>query len=151
MVGRLGAVTTAFPVACMCWNCGDRGHFKDKCPKPQEQKDEKEAKDSQKGGSANAAVGVDTDSEGKGAFAAVAVEDYASDDSMPNLKAVSNSDSNNEPTSGVVADNNWLSDVVNERAPETECSEGSDWDFDDLFKNSMPAVDAPFVLEVPGA
>ena len=81
----------------------------------------------------------------------MAVEDYASDDSMSNLEAVSNSDSKNEPTSGVVADHNWFSDVVNERAPETECSEGSDWDFDDLFKNSMPAVDAPFALEVPGA
>ena len=33
----------------------------------------------------------------------------------------------------------------------SESSEGSDWDFDDLFKDPAPAVDAPFVLEDPGS
>ena len=123
--GKAGGHNHRFPCGT-CWNCGDKGHFKDKCPKPQKQNDGKEAKDSQKGGSANAAVGVDSDSEGEGAFAAVAVEDYELDDSMPNLKAVSDSDSDNEPTSGVVVDNNWFSDATDEGVRGSECSEGSD-------------------------
>ena len=147
--GKAGGRNHRFPRGT-CWNCGDKGHFKDKCPKPQKQKDGKEAKDSQKGGSANAVIGVDSDSEGEGAFAAVAVEDYESDDSMPNLEGVSDSDSDDEPASGVVVDNNWFSDATDEGARSSECSEGSDWDLDDLFEDSVPAVDAPFALEDSG-
>ena len=106
--GKAGGHNHRFPRGT-CWNCGDKGHFKDKCPKPQKQKDGKETKDSQKGGSANAVVGVDSDSEGEGAFAAVAIEDYELDDSMPNLEGVSDSDSDDEPASGVVVDNDWFS------------------------------------------
>ncbi|KIJ89476.1 hypothetical protein K443DRAFT_117933, partial [Laccaria amethystina LaAM-08-1] len=147
--GKAGGRNHKFPRGT-CWNCGDKGHFKDKCPKPQKPKDGKESKDSQKAGSANAAVGVNSDSEGEGAFAAVAVDDYDSDDSVPDLQAVSDSDSDNEPGSDIVTDNDWFSEAADEGASDQECSGGSDWDSDDLFKDSAPAVDAPFALEDPG-
>jgi len=145
--GKAGGRNHKFPRGT-CWGCGDKGHFRDKCPK--KLKDGKESKDSPKGSSANATVGVNSDSEGEGAFAAVAVEDYESDDSMPDLEAVSDSDSDDEPDGGVVTDNDWFLDAADEGARDRECSEGSDWDPDDLFEDSMPAVDAPFALEDPG-
>lgn len=117
-----------------------------------------------KSGSANAAVGVNSDSECEGAFAAVAVTDYESDDSMPDLQAVSDSDSDSmpdlkdvsdsdsddEPESGAVTDSDWFSEAADEGTSVGECSEGSNWDFDDLFEDPAPAVDAPFALEDPG-
>lgn len=117
-----------------------------------------------KSGSANAAVGVNSDSECEGAFAAVAVTDYESDDSMPDLQAVSDSDSDSmpdlkdvsdsdsddEPESGAVTDSDWFSEAADEGTSIGECSEGSNWDFDDLFEDPAPAVDAPFALEDPG-
>ncbi|KIJ94394.1 hypothetical protein K443DRAFT_110507 [Laccaria amethystina LaAM-08-1] len=96
----------------------------------------------QKSGSANAAVGVDSDSEGKGVFAAVAVDDYDSDGSLPSLEAVSDSDSESE--SGNAPESDWFFEAVNERGSDCGISEGSDWDPDDLFEDSMPTVDAPF-------
>ncbi|KIJ92599.1 hypothetical protein K443DRAFT_113350 [Laccaria amethystina LaAM-08-1] len=145
--GKAGGRNHKFPRGT-CWGCGDKGHFRDKCPK--KSKDGKESKDSPKSGSANAAVGINSDSEGEGAFAAVAVDDYESDDSLPDLEVVSDSDSDNESKSGVVVDNDWFSDAADEGASDQECSGGSDWDPDDLFEGSTPAVDAPFALEDPG-
>jgi len=103
--GKAGGHNHKFPHGT-CWGCGD------KCPK--KSKDRKESKDSPKGGSANTAVGVNSDSEGEGAFAAVAIEDYESDDSMPDLQAVSDSDSDDESPCGVVTDSNWFSEAVDE-------------------------------------
>jgi len=48
-----------------CWNCGEKGHFKNKCPKPAKSKDSKENSPA-KSGAANAA---ESDSEGEGAWA----------------------------------------------------------------------------------
>ena len=109
--GKAGGHNHKFPCGT-CWGCGDKGHFRDKCPK--KSKDGKESKDSPKGGSANAAVGVNSDSEGEGAFAAVAIEDYESDDSMPDLQAVSDSDSDDKSPCGVVTDSNWFSEAADE-------------------------------------
>jgi len=148
--GKARGTNHKFPHST-CWGCGGKGHFRDKCPtNPLKQKDGKESKDSQKGGSANAAVGVNSDSEGEGAFAAVAINDYESDDCVPDLEAVSDSDSNDKAGSDVVTDNDWFLDVADEGVRDQECSEGSDWDPDDLFKDSKPAIDVPFVLEDPG-
>jgi len=97
--GKAGGHNHKFPHGT-CWGHGDKGHFRDKCPK--KSKDGKESKDSPKGGSANTAVGVNSDSEGEGAFAAVAVEDYESDDSVPDLQAVSDSDLDDESPCGIV-------------------------------------------------
>ena len=132
-----------------CWGCGGKGHFRDKCPtNPSKQKDRKGLKDSQKSGVANTVVGIDSDSEGKGAFAAVAIDDYDSDGSLPGLEAVSDSDS--ESQGGNAPETNWFFEAVNERGSDCGISKGSDWDPDDLFEDSVPAVDAPFVQEDPG-
>jgi len=48
-----------------CWNCGEKGHYKNKCPKPEEAADGKKD-DPPKKGSANTA---ESDSESKGAWA----------------------------------------------------------------------------------
>lgn len=94
----------------------------------------------------------------------MAVTDYESDDSMPDLQAVSDSDSDSmpdlkdvsdsdsddEPESGAVTDSDWFSEAADEGTSVGECSEGSNWDFDDLFEDPAPAVDAPFALEDPG-
>jgi hypothetical protein len=146
--GKAGGRNHKFPRGT-CWGCGETGHFRDKCPtKPQKPKDGKGSKDSPKSGSANAAVGVDSDSEGEGAFAAVAVDDYDSDGSLPGLEAVSDSDSESE--SGNAPESDLFFEAVNERGSDCGISEGSDWDPDDLFEDSMPTVDAPFVQEDPG-
>jgi len=145
--GKAGGCNHKFPCGT-CWGCGDKGHFRDKCPK--KLKDRKESKDSPKGGSANATVGVNSDSEGEGAFAAVAIKDYESDDSVPDLQAVSDSDSDDKSPCGVVTDSDWFSKAADEGVTDRECSEGSDWNPADLFEDSMPAVDVPFMLEDPG-
>jgi len=111
--GKAGGRNHKFPRGT-CWNCGDKGHFKDKCPKFQKPKDGKDSKDSLKGGSTNAAVSVNSDSEGEGAFAAVAVDEYDSDDNVPDLEAVSDSDSDDEPRSGGIFDNDWFSEAADE-------------------------------------
>ncbi|KAF4613674.1 hypothetical protein D9613_007680 [Agrocybe pediades] len=60
-----------------CWNCGEKGHYKDKCPKPvkaksgDKKKEEKRDSLSKKDGSANAAAESDVDSESEGVFAAM--------------------------------------------------------------------------------
>ena len=50
----------------VCWNCGEKGHYKDKCPKPTKTT-EKEKGDSKGKDSVN--VAVETDSESDEAFA----------------------------------------------------------------------------------
>lgn len=51
----------------VCWNCGKKCHYKDKCIKPAKiVKDPKTEVESKKSGTANAAV--DSDSEGKAVF-----------------------------------------------------------------------------------
>jgi hypothetical protein len=145
---KAGGMNHKFPRGT-CWGCGDKGHFRDKCPK--KLKDGKESKDSPKSGSANAAVGINLDSEGEGAFATVAVDDYESDDSMPDLEVVSDSDSDSESKSGILTDNDWFSDAVDEEVGDQDCSEGSEWDPNDLFEDSAPAVNVLFALVDPGA
>jgi hypothetical protein len=145
---KAGGMNHKFPRST-CWGCGDKGHFRDKCPK--KSKDGKESKDSPKSGSANAAVGINLDSEGEGAFATVAVDDYESDDSMPDLEVVSDSDSDSESKSGILTDNDWFSDAVDEEVGDQDCSEGSEWDPNDLFEDSAPAVNVLFALVDPGA
>jgi Zinc knuckle len=62
-----------------CWNCGDKGHYKNKCPKPARVVGDKNDSRNQSG-SAHAAV--ESDSE-EGAFFA----EFDSDDALPALLA----------------------------------------------------------------
>ncbi|KAG5645871.1 hypothetical protein H0H81_008711, partial [Sphagnurus paluster] len=69
-----------------CWNCGEKGHMRNKCPKP------KVEKEKGKKGKAVAAA-VESDSEEDGVFAAKDVEDCKSNvGSMPELQLVSDSE-----------------------------------------------------------
>ena len=70
----------------LCWNCGKKGHFKDKCPKPAKStKDlKKEDISAKKTNSTNAAIESDSESE----VAFVMSWDSKSDDSgSENLRA----------------------------------------------------------------
>jgi hypothetical protein len=74
----------------VCWNCGEKGHYKDKCPKPVKSNDKKDDSP-KKGSSANAAI--ESDSENEAAFFA---ELWDSDSDMPKLQSVSNSDTDSD-------------------------------------------------------
>jgi hypothetical protein len=73
-----------------CWNCGDKGHYKNKCPKPVKQTGDKKHDSQKGGGSANAAI--DSDDEGEAAFFAD-LDDY---DKLPILLSNYKSDSDAE-------------------------------------------------------
>jgi Zinc knuckle len=83
-----------------CWNCGDKGHFKNKCPKPAKVANNKKYHSLNNSGSANAAV--ESDSESEAAFLAVDLND--DDQEMPPLAYVSDSDSDPDDEGGNAAD-----------------------------------------------
>jgi hypothetical protein len=94
-----------------CWNCGDKGHYKNKCPKPDKTQGDKK-RDSPKGaGSANAAVESD-DEEGAAFFA-----DYDSDDELPQLLSNCESDSDDDCA------NDWFSEVSDDSENDRETEE----------------------------
>jgi hypothetical protein len=66
----------------VCWNCGEKGHFKDKCTKPAKTtKDPKKEDIPKKTDSAHAAV--ESDSESEGVFAMI-----SDTESMPDLEVL---------------------------------------------------------------
>ncbi|PPQ83632.1 hypothetical protein CVT26_000950 [Gymnopilus dilepis] len=83
-----------------CWNCGEKGHVKRKCPKPPKSEkgkkaDEKKENLPKKSGNANAAEHKD-DSDSDGVWQAIEDDsdsDIASDGSLPGLQSVSYGDS----------------------------------------------------------
>jgi len=95
----------------VCWNCGDKGYFKDKCPKPVT--DKKNDSSKSKGSTANTTIG--SDSEDEGAFFM-----------EPAFGSDSNSDSNGSNDGGYDSNNNgWFSERGSNRA-------GSDWETEEL-------------------
>ena len=143
--GKAGGRNHRFPRGT-CWNCGDKGHFKDKCPKPQKQKDRKEAKDSQKGGSANAAVGVDSDSEVRELLPLWPSRTMSRMTACPILRLCLTLILT---TSLLVV---LLLIVTGFRKQLLKgrwtSSEGSDWDPADLFEDSMPAVGVVLTIQM---
>lgn len=111
-----------------CWNCGEKGHFKDKCPKPlksssHSEKDTKNPKDS-KGkkpdASANAVDDSDDDSDDAFAVNCETESEAESDDSMPGLQSVSRTslgsssgDVESDVEDGIEVENgaDWFSEV----------------------------------------
>ena len=91
----------------MCWNCGEKGHFKDKCPKPAV---DKKNNSSKKSGIAN--VTIESDSEGEGAFF---MEPKSDSDEDPSDGGY---DSDGDET-------DWFSEVESNKA-------GSSWDTEEL-------------------
>lgn len=108
-----------------CWNCGEKGHYKNKCTKPPKASDKKS--DSKKG-SANAAVESDSDSEAGGAFYVEADYDSDSDDDlMPDLVAISDSSDESDAGDDVDGDDDWFSEV-----DEGDADEISSWESEEL-------------------
>jgi hypothetical protein len=105
----------------VCWNCGEKGHFKDKCPKPM--KDTKH-NSSKKSGSTNTAV--EEDSEDEAAFFVEGDEGF--DDDLPELRTVSDSDSEgSDPEPEGDSESDWFSEVG-------DGDEGSSWETEELFE-----------------
>ena len=77
-----------------CYNCGEKGHYRNKCPKLA-----KPSKDTPTtSGSANTAAAADWDSEGEGAWVAIDTdgESVASGGEMPDLESVEASETSSE-------------------------------------------------------
>jgi len=91
----------------VCWNCGERGHFKDKCLKPAV---DKKNDSSKKSGVAN--IVIKSDSEGEGAFF-MEPESYSDEDPSDG-----GYDSDGDET-------DWFSEVESNKA-------GSSWDTEEL-------------------
>lgn len=135
-----------------CWNCGIKGHFSRDCRKPKKPKDGKDGKDSastQKTSGTAAAV-EDWDSDSEGAWAVdVDSEPYATDEEMPPLQAVSDSDddslpelravtnssdSDSDTDEGDSSDSDWFSEV-GEDAGDFEPNCGSSEELSGISKN----------------
>jgi hypothetical protein len=76
----------------ICWNCGDKGHYKNKCPKPTKISNKSSSQNSS--GTANVAVESDPETE----YAFMADELWESDSELPPLLSNIDSDSDVEPT-----------------------------------------------------
>ncbi|KAF5324090.1 hypothetical protein D9619_011417 [Psilocybe cf. subviscida] len=79
----------------VCWNCGEKGHFKPQCPKPP--KSEKSSDNSagkKKAGDVHAVLETDSDSDG---VHAVFVDTDSETDSMLGLQSVSNTETGSMP------------------------------------------------------
>ena len=60
----------------VCWNCGEAGYYKDKCPKPKVNKAKDDSTRKKKvGSSTNAATKCKSNSESNGAWVAIDLED----------------------------------------------------------------------------
>ena len=127
----------------ICWNCGDKGHYKDKCPKPVVEK----ANSPKKTGTAAANTVIQSDSDDNGVF----FMECEDDTDMPELQLVS--DSEDDPESD---DNKslWFTDVKDEIDNSWDSKElsGVDWSKTSLFVNvdldSEAAKSDNFVAQV---
>jgi Zinc knuckle len=101
----------------VCWNCGEKGHFKDKCPKPL-----KDAKNNspKKGSSAHTAVESDSE-DGAAVFAEC---QWESEDVATISVPDSDVDYIYELDGG--SDGDWFSEVSD--------NEGSGWESEELFE-----------------
>jgi gag-polypeptide of LTR copia-type/Zinc knuckle len=104
----------------VCWNCGEKGHFKDKCPKPAKDRKNNSPK---KSGSAHAAV--ESNSEDGAAF--LTEDKWESDSNLPNLITVSDSDSDADSICEFDGDSNWFSKIG-------DSDKGTGWESEELFE-----------------
>ncbi|KAF5313547.1 hypothetical protein D9619_013742 [Psilocybe cf. subviscida] len=79
----------------VCWNCGEKGHFKPQCPKPPKSKKSSDNSAGKKKASDVHAV-LETDSDSDGVHA-VFVDTDLETDSMPGLQSVSNTETGSMP------------------------------------------------------
>ena len=103
----------------VCWNCGEKGHFKDKCPKPAEKKNNIPKK------SSIANIVIKLDSKGEGAFF-MEPEPSDNESDIPELEALSdfNMDSSDWNYGHDGHETDWFSEVDEEAV--------SGWDTEEL-------------------
>ena len=113
----------------VCWNCGDKGHYKDKCPKPAVKKDDA----SKKGSTATANVVIESDSDGKGVFF---MEDN-DDPDMPDLKICLDSEDDSDHLNDDEDGSDWFTNVEEEDESSWSSEElsGVDWNKSSSFIN----------------
>ena len=112
----------------VCWNCGEKGHFKDKCDKPLKEK----GSSSKKGGAANAAVESDSDSEAEGAFFVEMDSDSDDDSSLPDLQSVSNSSEGSDAGDYSDGDDDWFSEVDEDDIGDFYLAPYGGWESEEL-------------------
>jgi hypothetical protein len=125
-----------------CWNCGEKGHFKHKCPKPPKANTAKKEESSKEkaSGSANAASECDSESEGAWAAMESGDERVSSDNgSMPGLQSVSDSSSECSEVggTGLSDDEDWFSEVGEDASELDDIG----WTSDDLPEESLVATE----------
>ena len=112
----------------ICWNCRDKGHYKDKCPQPIVKKDDAPRKGSTSA-ITNAVIQSDSDEEG-----AFFMEDD-DDPDMPNLGDMSDSEDDSDHQNVDEVETNWFTndeDKVESGWDSKELS-GIDWSECSLF------------------
>jgi hypothetical protein len=100
-----------------CWNCGDKGHYRNKCPKPAHAHSNKKTDSQKSGGSANAAV--ESDDEVEAAFFAELDEE----DEMPALLSNYETDTDEEENG-----TDWFSEMGDDTASVIDDLSQSDVD-----------------------
>ncbi|PPQ83602.1 hypothetical protein CVT26_001384 [Gymnopilus dilepis] len=117
-----------------CWNCGEKGHFKHNCPKPAKsdkgKKEEKKDDSPKKGGSANAAIHDDSESDGVWMATGSDSDSVASGESMPGLEAVSATESEGsmpDLQSTSSTDSSPLGDVSGSSEDDSSALDDVDW------------------------
>jgi hypothetical protein len=86
-----------------CWNCGDKGHYKDKCTKPAKPSDDKKNNSPKKSDTANAAVEINSESE-----TTFFVDEFL-DSELPQLVSAIDSDTDDESISD--CESGWFSEI----------------------------------------
>jgi hypothetical protein len=144
-----------------CWNCGEKGHFKDKCPKPPKDNDGKgkgKDKDTKPSGSANAVVD-DSDSDiafavscetkdesddGRESTSATSIHPPSSHASMPDLFQVSDTESDAGHEADVDDDDEdgWFSEVASDAGDYADNAWDADEDGEPLVVAEPPVEDA---------
>jgi Zinc knuckle len=104
----------------ICWNCGEEGHYKDKCPKPEKIKEKGKGNLLKGKGSANTAVESDLESEGTFVMfdsdgpELESATDYTDEDNLgiPDLESVTNlMDDDNGLDNTDLEEGDWFSEI----------------------------------------
>ena len=117
------------PFQGACWNCGEKGHIWDKCPKLKKTDGSSSSKSGLKTpGSANVAVDYDSNSDGfwiaESMSGALEVDDEEGHGSMPSLYSVSGSDASDSVPTLDDDEGGWFSEMEEDEGGEFEAWAG---------------------------
>ena len=138
-----------------CWNCNEKGHFRHQCKKPKKTDSKKgeskkdESKETKSDGRANAA---ESDSESEGAWALDGDDNdsVVSDDSLPDMYQVSDSDDDDddEACTGFedweTEETDWFSDVPDDDEKDVVAERDTDAvkDLEDASGETLVTTDS---------